>query len=112
MSAQTHAVDELCNHCRQMLGEWDYMTECGHIICQACYHRSPDMCPLCMKKCHYLLIGEEPPKRLLEDVNVVIDFQLSSTLRLIQFLRMKIAKQSSLLDEVRNELMTAKDYKW
>lgn len=49
-----------CDFCGKSLSEWDYMTECGHIICgYSCYNKYEESCPICKKKCKFTFIGEK-----------------------------------------------------
>lgn len=53
-------MDNVCDYCGNMLTEWDYMTECGHIICGSiCYNKHESICPICKKQCKFVLIGEK-----------------------------------------------------
>lgn len=58
-------MDGVCDYCGNMLTEWDYMTECGHIICGSmCYNKQEPICPICKKQCKIILIGEKVLKFL------------------------------------------------
>lgn len=49
-----------CDYCGNMLNEWDYMADCGHIICGLiCYDKYKPKCPICKKQCRFVLIGEK-----------------------------------------------------
>ena len=51
-----------CDGCGEMLSEWDYMAECGHILCGSkCYNQNHKTCPICKKPCQFVLIGEKMP---------------------------------------------------
>lgn len=53
-------MDAVCDYCGNMLNEWNYMTECGHIICgSVCYKKHDSICPICKKPCRFILIGEK-----------------------------------------------------
>ncbi|KAI7864605.1 hypothetical protein BDF14DRAFT_1167026 [Spinellus fusiger] len=78
-------------------------------------------CPLCKKTCDAVLVGEEipdtlhrflkSPKTLLEDTEKVIHFQMKHLQVLVRVLREKNEKQKYLLEQIRGELLAAKDLK-
>ncbi|KAL7316890.1 hypothetical protein PS15m_003319 [Mucor circinelloides] len=49
-----------CDFCGRGLTEWDYMTECGHLICgYGCYNENEQVCPICKKRTKFACIGEK-----------------------------------------------------
>lgn len=49
-----------CDFCGKGLTEWDYMTECGHLICgHGCYNENEQVCPICKKRTKFACIGEK-----------------------------------------------------
>ncbi|KAI7891638.1 uncharacterized protein EV154DRAFT_602345 [Mucor mucedo] len=114
-------MDDICDYCGNGLTEWDYMTECGHVICGPCYHRHNRVCPICKKPCKFALIGDQTPyngagflkpvKTLMNDSENIVNFQLSCLTRLVGVLRSKLAKQKEILNQVKHELSLVTEYK-
>lgn len=53
-------MEALCDYCGNNLNDWDFMTDCGHIICgSVCYDKYNPKCPICKKTSRFVLIGEK-----------------------------------------------------
>ncbi|KAI9243529.1 hypothetical protein BY458DRAFT_530592, partial [Sporodiniella umbellata] len=71
-----------CDYCGKPLGDLDYMTECGHIICGSTCLQNNNSCPLCKKTTRLIRIGDpipstatgflKSPKRIVEDAEKVM----------------------------------------
>lgn len=53
-------MEALCDYCGNKLNDWDFMTDCGHLICGSiCYEKYTPNCPICKKTSRFVLIGEK-----------------------------------------------------
>ncbi|CAO3660966.1 unnamed protein product [Rhizopus stolonifer] len=111
-----------CDYCGKLLSDLDYMTECGHIICGSKCFQNNNSCPLCKKPARLTKIGDpipstaggflKSPRRIFDDAENIISFQVSCLLSLIHYLKGKVTKQKELLEQVKEELKDTKDLKW
>ncbi|KAL7331077.1 hypothetical protein PS15p_203322 [Mucor circinelloides] len=111
-----------CDFCGRGLTEWDYMTECGHLICgHGCYNENEQVCPICKKRTKFACIGEKAPRNgtgfltstrnLFNDAEKIIEFRFNAMANLIEYLRSKIEKQDKVIDQAKHELKQLKYYK-
>ncbi|KAI8646084.1 hypothetical protein BD408DRAFT_19836 [Parasitella parasitica] len=111
-----------CDFCGKSLSEWDYMAECGHIICgYNCFNIYEESCPICKKKCKFTIIGEKVPmhgsgfltstKSLFSNAEKIIEFRFNALTNLVEYLRAKIAKQNKVIDQAKHELKQVRHYK-
>ncbi|CAG8441801.1 6479_t:CDS:10 [Ambispora leptoticha] len=130
------APSSLSNNNEDKLRFW--LTECGHIICQACYNKSTEpstddnnasnskdskerVCPVCQAKStvveltnklpNNLNIYFRPPNELLDEAADVLRFQQSNLYGLLNFLKDKVNKQKQVLDKAKEELIKHKEIK-
>ncbi|KAL9542854.1 hypothetical protein MBANPS3_008398 [Mucor bainieri] len=112
-----------CDFCGKALTEWDYMTECGHLICggDGCYNENEQMCPICKKRSKFACIGDKVPRNgigfltstrsLFNNAEKIIEFRFNAMTNLIEHLRSKVAKQDKVIDQAKHELKQLKYYK-
>ncbi|KAL0140715.1 hypothetical protein V8B55DRAFT_1564126 [Mucor lusitanicus] len=111
-----------CDFCGRALTEWDYMTECGHLVCaDSCYDENEQMCPICKKRSKFACIGDKVPRNgmgfltstrnLFNNAEKIIEFRFNAMTNLIEHLRSKIAKQDKVIDQAKHELKQLKYYK-
>ncbi|CAO3626651.1 unnamed protein product [Mucor hiemalis] len=116
-------MEALCDYCGNILNDWDFMTECGHIICGSiCYNKYKPKCPICKKTTRFVLIGEKMPangigylrpvRGILQDAESILSFRIKTMSQLVRFLRNKIHKQKEILSRAKQELSRIKEYKW
>lgn len=55
-------MDGICDYCGNILTEEDYVTECGHIICGSKCYSKESVCPICKKKCKFVVISGNVPQ--------------------------------------------------
>ncbi|KAI9256133.1 hypothetical protein EDC94DRAFT_650512, partial [Helicostylum pulchrum] len=112
----------ICDYCGNILTEEDYVTECGHIICRSKCYSNESVCPICKKKCKFVVISGNVPqdatgflrpiKNIFEDTTNIFNFRLLALRRLIQSQKIRIAKQKDLINQAKEQVSQLKDYKW
>ncbi|CAG8433516.1 6725_t:CDS:10 [Ambispora gerdemannii] len=115
-----------------------WLTECGHMICQACYNKSSEpstdnsnasnskdskerACPVCQAKSTVVELTDKlpnnlniyfrPPNELLDEAADALRFQHSNLYGLLNFLKDKVNKQKQVLDKAKEELIKHKEIK-